>query len=147
MLESLNVKMDDLAERIMTYAKHNHIRNLVELPLSEDGLPRVRMMKQPIQSEFESTIRKGVNSLHIKNWWIEKGRFKLEDEPYIDWKAMEYCMDHCNSRYKRFIPKWVARQIAVGKVMRHRQARVHNRCPRCNAFVEDTTHVLRCQTK
>ena len=146
MIETLNVKMDDLAERIMTYAKHNHIRNLVDLPLSEDGLPRVQMMKQPIQSEFESTIRKGVNSLHIKNWWIEKGRYKLEDEPFIDWKAMEYCMDHCTSRYKRFIPKWVARQIAVGKVMRHRQARVHNRCPRCNAFVEDTTHVLRCQT-
>ena len=146
-LEQLNVKMDDLAKRIAEKCKHEHILNLPHLPESKDGLPNISVHRTPIVSEIEKTIKFGIATIDIKEWWIEKGRFTAADDPYIDWLAMEYCMSNCDSRYKRFIPKWVSRQIATGKVMRYRKARVHNRCPRCNAFTEDTNHVLRCQTR
>ncbi len=146
-LERLNVRMDSLAEKIMTAARETNICNLEYLPPSKDGLPTVSLLGTPLPSNLSTELKDGINTIALKEWWISKKRFRAADDPYIDWAAMVYCMRNCDSRYKRFIPKWVSRQIAVGKVMRFRNARVHNRCPRCNAFVEDTTHVLRCQTR
>ena len=54
-------------------------------------------------------------------------------------------MKSCGPQFHRFIPKWVTGQIAVGKVMAMRNARAHNKCPRCDHEVEDTNHVLHCQ--
>ena len=146
-LEKLNVRMDALAKRIMVMAKEANLKSLPHLPYSPDGLPIVSLHGSPLPSELGIHIKEGINTLAIKEWWASKGRFKVEDDRYIDWEVMVYCMNNCGSRYKRFIPKWTSGQIAVGKVMRYRKARIHNRCPRCNAFTEDTTHVLRCPSR
>ena len=147
LLEKLNIRMDTLAKQIMSQARSQNICSLPQLPSSDDGLPIVTLHNTPLPTKLSSELKDGISTLELKEWWIEKKRFKVQDDPYIDWAAMVYCMRNCGSRYKRFIPKWVSGQIAVGKVMQYRKARVHNRCPRCNAFMEDTTHVLRCQTR
>ena len=144
-LESLNVSMDKLAKAIALVGRRDKISCLDGLPDSSDGYPTVRVKGVVISSEIEKSIMKEVSGSRIKKWWIKKKRFRPVDARFIDWNCMAKCMSSCGHRYHRFIPKWVTGQIAVGKVMAMRKARAHNTCPRCNATLEDTAHVLRCQ--
>ena len=144
-LEKLNVRMDKLAKAIALVGRRQNIVCLDGLPSSTDGYPTVRIRGTVVSSELERSLMFEIASRRTKLWWIKKHRFRAVDQRYIDWTCMAKCMKSCGPRFHRFIPKWVTGQIAVGKVMAMRNARAHNKCPRCDHAVEDTNHVLHCQ--
>ena len=117
-LEKLNVHMNSLSEQIMKAAGGANIQSLDYLPISQDGLPKVSLLGTPLPSNLSSELKDGINTIAIQEWWISKKRFCVANDQYVvDWAAMVYCTRNCDEvRYKRFIPKWVSRQIAIRKL-------------------------------
>ena len=144
-LEKLNIRMDRLAKRIAATCRQSQILSMLGMPPSKDGLPTVLCNDEVISSEIERGLLDLIGEIRLKKWWIKKGRFTAESSAFIDWKCMSRSMATCGYQLKRFIPKWTARQLAVGTVISYRDARAHNPCPRCGQLTEDTIHVLKCQ--
>ena len=48
---------------------------------------------------------------------------------------------------RRWLTKHCAKQCGVGQCLLRRKHQAHDRCPRCDATEEDTTHVVQCPAR
>jgi hypothetical protein len=62
----------------------------------------------------------------------------------INWKAVEIAMKREPQGKRRFITKFCAKQLAMGRALSRRHHQPHDCCPRCDAENEDTYHILKC---
>jgi len=70
----------------------------------------------------------------------------LDDEHQhtVNWDTFGGAITSCAPARKKFVVKWISQHCALGVTMRKRKARHSNRCPRCNEFIEDSIHCIRC---
>ena len=78
------------------------------------------------------------------DYWVEKGRFSVEDLHNIDWYNQEKAMKLMSLTKRRFISKWVSNYVATGKNMKRWEMRPHGYCPFFKQEDEDTQHILNC---
>jgi hypothetical protein len=64
----------------------------------------------------------------------------------INWEAVEIAMKQEPQDKRRFITKFCAKQLAMGRALSRRHHQPHDRCPRCDAENEDAYHILKCQS-
>ena len=65
-------------------------------------------------------------------------------EHLVDWDCFRLSRSKSRFGLLKFISKFIAEDIATGKVMQRRKQRVFSNCPGCNAPNEDILFVLIC---
>ena len=101
------------------------------------GVKQSQINKKALHQEIHGKV--------IKAKWVE--RHKIPEhlvDHNIAWPELGRAMTREPFGKRRWLTKHCAGQCGVGKCLLRRQHQAHDRCPRCDAREEDTTHVLRC---
>ena len=141
-LETLNVQMDLAAKKA---ALDFHEKN-INKPIGtfNKGMKIITHNGLPISSYLDKTLYIECTKGAVLDYWETQGHFPHDVRQNIDWDNFSSSLSKLSLTRKQFVTKWLAGDFGCGKVMRIRKARITNRCPRCNAWQEDSEHIITC---
>jgi hypothetical protein len=139
-LEEMNIMMDKLA----TMTARSTIIHGAQLTLPSIGLRKVSYKEASISGKLYKTLYHNITASRLVDYYEYKHNFSPRVTTTISFEAFGYTRTRCPQNLNKFISKWLSDTLATGMIMQRRQQRVFNRCPRCNTWGEDRTHVLIC---
>ena len=137
--------MDSRAKRRLYQAmRRDPIPNA---PLSGERL-RVTFQAAKQSRVCKKELYQEIYGKETKKWWVKKHNIPpdLVDDN-IDWNAVDKAIGREPFGKRRWLAKHCAKQCGVGTCLLKRKHQTHNRCPRCDAPEEDTTHVVQCTAR
>jgi len=108
------------------------------------GFPRVLLSQVPTHSCLASNILTYCTTTPLIQYWLKKMNLDDEHQHTVNWDTFGGAITSCSPAREKFVVKWISQHCALGVTMRKRKARHSNRCPRCNEFIEDSIHCIRC---
>lgn len=150
-LEQLNVQADLLAKRKMTALlslhieerknyRHNHLPN-ESCYISWNN---AQGQELKICSHLQKTLTFHIEQQRLRQHWKKKNKFSPYAERSLDWTVIHKSHKGTSPAFHQWLSKWITGFCGVGVMMKLWKFQNHDRCPRCNAGREDTTHVLQC---
>ena len=110
-----------------------HISQNLPIPIGSFryGFPQVLLSQLPVHSCLASNVLT----------YCTKTPLQYRK---VSWDTFGGAITTCSPAGKKFVVTWLSQHCALGVTMRKRKARHQNRCPRCNEFIEDSVHCIRC---
>ena len=142
-LAQMNVRMDWLAKK----AAHLVAEGILSPPSTSFhpcGFTQVYFSNTPIHHRLSDLLYSHVSGNILDNWWITKGKYRLQDIPNIHWESYAKAAASQSKSDQRFAAKWSSGFLATGNNMQKWNFRIGDGCPYCLHPKEDTTHVLHC---
>jgi hypothetical protein len=128
-LERINVRMDSTAKTIAcTYPKFK-TKQLAGITL---GYGTVTIVGTLICSKLQKSLYDAIGHQ------IDRGLLDKQ----VNWYCLGKARKEASFPVKKFISKWVSGDTATGVVMKRRQQRIEDNCPRCKEPHEHLLHVL-----
>ena len=145
-LEKMNVSMDYYAKQMaMDVRKSNlYMSNFKNHPL---GFQLPTLETVTVCGDMINTLYDKIAGNQLFEYWVHKGRIDQEWAKEVDWTALESATSKEYQGMRRFVAKWTTGMIAIGKQMERMKMRHKGDCPFCNERLEDTSHVLRCNSQ
>ena len=142
-LERINVRMDSTAKTIACTHPKFKIKQLAGITL---GYGTVTIAGTLICSKRQKSLYDAIGHRKMLTYLSEK--FSI-DRGLLDKQVNWYCLgkprNEASFPVKKFISKWVSGDTATGVVMKRRQQRIEDNCPRCKEPHEHLLHVLVCK--
>lgn len=143
-LAQLNTQMDLFAKRIALQAIIH--TNLTPPTFSSTlGFGTVTCHSIPVSHCLQNTLIHTIahfNFIHQLSSYFEVTPSELDNG--VAWNCLKLSRSTARFGLLKFVSKFLANDIATGKIMARRNRRLHSNCPRCGALNEDNIHVLIC---
>ena len=140
----LNVEMDMLAKDWWAEVKDRDQYNSYVVP---KGIWKISLLGNRVSKDLQAYLREGIEGARTAEYWIDKRKQFTEESFFdVDWTSVAQAMKGSALHRQHWVTKFESGCCATGKMMHIWKKRLIPNCPRCNAAVEDTTHILRCQS-
>jgi len=138
----LNVQMDKAAKQLLAKVRDG------------DPMPNQALSSSPMTVSFRGQILSRISKQdmyteiygkEIKKKW--QTYYEIPEEYLhdgIDWEGQCKALQKEPFGKRRFLVKFFAKQLAIGKNMLRRGHQDHSHCPCCDAPVEETLHIIQC---
>ena len=109
------------------------------------GIWKICLMGNRVCNHLQAYLRESIEGAKAVEYWVDKkNRFTEESFFATDWHALEKAMDAVTTKRQQWVTKFESGCCATGKMMHIWKQRLIPNCPRCNAAVEDSSHILQC---
>ena len=141
----LNIEMDMLAKD--WWGQQINMKQYVQYIIPK-GIWKISLLGNRTSNDLQNYLRDSIEGAKAAEYWADK-RKRFTEESYfeVDWKAVEQAMKSSTLQRQHWVTKFESGCCATGKMMHIWKKRLIPNCPRCNAQIEDTTHILQCQSK
>jgi putative intracellular protease/amidase len=94
---------------------------------------------------LQAAIEEAIHGPRSLAHWTKRGKFGNVDSTAVDWEATGWGMKAAKTSRRHWVSKHTSGFCATGRMMKRRQQRVTDECPRCHQANEDADHIWRCQ--
>jgi hypothetical protein len=136
-LEQLNQRMDEVCK--LYWDKPRLTNTTIKAYEVTNGADHNK-----ISSNLTQALTLWCGNRYADEYW--RGRIGLESVTTIHWDATKRVMKQLPTHRRKWLSKQAAGSFASGKMMKNRNDRLTDHCPRCGQS-EDSKHILRCRTK
>ena len=141
----LNIECDLRAKDYLTEILDGYNIKKYNVP---KGMWAIKICGISVGSNMMGYLRRCISGAQMFQYWVRKKKRIQENQVQnIDWETIGKAMKNSTHTRQQWVSKFSSGWCATGKVMKIWGKRLTSSCPRCNAPVEDTDHVLLCQAE
>ena len=141
----LNVKCDTWAKARWKSCTEDSDQSLLPPQIVIQNAPwAIRIGGSLVSKHLKATLREHCSGEVLKNYWVKRHRFRQQPASSIDWDSSHRALRSMNQGQRREFTKHHSGNQATNKNMKRRKQRDTEACPRCNAPVEDSSHIIQC---
>jgi hypothetical protein len=139
-LEEMNI----LADRLAALTAATDTPPPAHYRLPGIGMDVVRSNNGIIRGGLYQRLYDDLTTNRLMEYYTKRIFMSPEITSTVDFDPFAAARNRMPLSMIKFITKWTGNVIATSKVLQRRNHRIFNRCPRCNAWGEDKTHVVVC---
>ena len=141
----LNIEMDILAKDWWALKHTTEQYFQYKVP---KGIWKISLLGNRVSNDLNGYLREGIEGAVTAQYWVEKRKRYTEDSFFlVDWTAIKKALKSTSLQRQHWVTKFDSGCCPTNKMMHIWKQRLIPNCPRCNASVEDTEHVLQCPSK
>ena len=110
-----------------------------------DEGPYLLMDNKKIHKNIHRKIIEHVNGRFLKQYWMERGRYKREKENQIDWEALSMANKSFKFSDRVILMKLLANKAPTAETIKQRRQYDDDYCPICNKEKETGAHIFQCE--
>ena len=141
----LNVQCDEWAKEWWHTCARRSNHNLCPSQNPVQNAPwAIKIGDQLVSKNLKTALRELCSGGILKAYWEKKKRFTLQPADAIDWDSSHRALQGMNQGQRREFIKHHSGHLDTNKNMKRRKHRETSACPRCDAPVEDSLHLITC---